>query len=265
MRILSRALAACLLAVLSAACSATPDGDGVASEELTGDVGSFNDGDAVVTTSRLNLRASPSTHANVLAILPFGAPLRVTSSSDGADNPSGSFYHVEYDGQEGWAHGSWLARAGHASPGGNTAPSGGSSQCMAKMAHAATSVDGEGSGGRCYHYVKEHIGRALGVGFDGVQSMLGGSYQMNAWDFARWVAADPGGRASSAGFVRANIPLDQLPLGAILVWRPGQCGYSSSAGHIEINIGGGRACSDFCGHIKTTCGAPTVVVYQKGC
>lgn len=264
MRILARAIMLGALSVSAIACSASPDDDGVASEELTGG-GNFADGDAVVTTSRLNLRASPSTQADVLTILPFGASLTVSEPEDGAANPSGSFFHVEYGGQSGWAHGSWLARAGShggTNPGQSSAPSGGAAQCMAKMARAATSVDGEGSGGRCYHYVKEHIGRALGIGFDGVQSMVGGNYQLNAYDFARWVATD---RAANAGFVRANIPLDQLPLGAILVWRPGQCGYSSSAGHIETNIGNGRACSDFCGHIKTTCGAPTVVVYQKGC
>lgn len=263
MRIFARVALAILVSSLGLACSASPDDDGVASEELTGTAGDFGEGDTLLTTSRLRLRAGPSTQDAVLTIMPFHANVTVTAPDDGEANPSGDFYHVEFDGQSGWAHGGYLRSAGGQAP--TNGPSGGSSQCMAKMASVARSVDGEGSQHRCYHYVKEHIGRALGIGFDGVQSMLGANYQMNAWDFARWVDTDPGGRASQAGFVRANIPTSQLPLGAILVWRPGQCGYSSSAGHIEINIGNGRACSDFCGHIKTTCGAPAVVLYQKGC
>ena len=48
--------------------------------------------------------------------------------------------------------------------------------------------------------------------------------------------------------------------GSIIVWRRGQCGYHSTYGHIEIAVDdtSSRACSDFCGSIRKTCGNPYV-------
>ena len=182
------------------------------------------------------------------------------------------FYHVTFGATSGWASGKYLSKPG-AKPADDaddlgsantTTSDAAATSCMNKAAVAGQSRAGRPSGGRCYHYVKEHIGKALGIGFEGVQSLLGSSsYQVSAFQFARWVAANPGGRASGAGFVKSNVSLDALPKGAILVWQPGQCGYNATHGHIEVNIGGGRACSDFCGTIKRTCGRPTVIVIQK--
>lgn len=177
------------------------------------------------------------------------------------------FWHVTYGTTVGWASGRYLRKA---SDGDGTTTSanvtGDASGCMNRLATVARRMDGGSSRSRCYHYVKEHVGAALGVGFSGVQTMLGASYQVGAYDFARWVEANPGGRASAAGFVESNnISLDALPLGAILVWRPGQCGYHPTYGHVEVNIGGGRACSDFCGRIRRTCGQPKIILLQKEC
>jgi hypothetical protein len=188
------------------------------------------------------------------------------SAGGATTNPTGQFYYVNYQGQLGWASGTYLRSAnGAPAPGGGGGSAGGSS-CMSKLAQVSTVVDGQPSRHMCYAGVKEHLGTALGVGFDGIQSLLGAGYQLGAYDFARWMQADPGGRASRAGFVVANdVTLDNLPLGAILVWRPGQCGYSAQYGHIEVNVGHGRACSDFCGTIARTCGAPMIVLLQKDC
>ena len=192
-------------------------------------------------------------------------------------NPAGiqgtdGFYHVTFGSTSGWAAGKYLSKPG-AKPAAGEADKGvenlstssaAATSCMSKTAAASRVRDGQPSGGRCYHFVKEHIGKALGIGFGGVQSLLGSaSYEVSAFTFARWVSANPGGRASAAGFVKSNVSLDALPLGAILVWQPGQCGYNATHGHIEVNIGGGRACSDFCGRIKRTCGAPTVILIEK--
>jgi uncharacterized protein YraI len=257
-----------ILFASTVACSSVPDdADGDSADEALTGAGDFREGERLTTTSRLNLREGPSLSAPVLTIIPRGAIVTVTPPDEGnSPNPTGDYFHLDYQGTSGWAHGGYLSAESDPGVGRDAGSNtGAGAACMTKIARAATSRDGYGSGGKCYHYVKEHIGAALGIGFEGVQQMVGDGYQLNAADFARWIRDDPGGRASRSGFVRSNASLNALPLGAILVWQPGQCGYSSSAGHIEVNIGNGRACSDFCGHIKTTCGAPTVVVYQKGC
>ena len=177
------------------------------------------------------------------------------------------FWHVTYGTKVGWASGRYLRKASGTdtdTTSGNT--TGDASTCMNRLSSVARRMDGSSSQGRCYRYVKTHVASALGVGLSSVQTMLGARYRLGAYDFARWVEANPGGRASAAGFVESNnISLDALPLGAILVWRPGQCGYHPTYGHIEVNVGRGRACSDFCGRIRRTCGQPKIVLLQKAC
>ena len=119
-------------------------------------------------------------------------------------------------------------------------------------------MDGEGSQGLCYRYVKDHIEQA-GIP---IRTYIPDAYELSAYKFAVWAKSDPAGLAA-AHFAPSSVGLDALPLGAVLVWRAGQCGYSAEHGHIEINIGGGRACSDFCGHIRRDCGMPSVFVPTK--
>lgn len=69
-----------------------------------------------------------------------------------------------------------------------------------------------------------------------------------------------GGGLLAWGFQKQARRVDDLPRGSIIAWRPGQCGYHPTYGHIEIVVGGGRACSDFCGSIKRECGLPNVYV-----
>jgi hypothetical protein len=67
------------------------------------------------------------------------------------------------------------------------------------------------------------------------------------------------------GFRRETIPLGKVPLGSLIGWRPGQCGYHATYGHIEIVVDRtvSRACSDYCGAIKKTCGDPYVYIPIK--
>jgi hypothetical protein len=201
--------------------------------------------------------------------VPTNTPTQ-TQTPGGAQGTDG-FYHVTFGSTSGWAFGKYLSKPG-AKPTADrdkgsentSTSSAAATSCMTKAAVAGKVRDGQPARGRCYHSVKEHIGKALGIGFEGVQSLLAASsYRVSAYQFARWVDANPAGRASGAGFVKSNVSLDALPKGAILVWQPGQCGYNATHGHIEVNIGGGRACSDFCGTIKRSCGQPTVILIQK--
>ncbi|HEY8077382.1 MAG TPA: hypothetical protein VIF62_24820, partial [Labilithrix sp.] len=120
----------------------------------------------------------------------------------------------------------------------------------ARIASVARRVDGRASGDMCLAETQNSLEQA------GVRPFprLPGAVDLD--DFLR--AQGDGLRAW--GFEKQDRGVDDIPLGAIVAWRPGQCGYSAQYGHIEIAIGGGRACSDFCGNIAHGCGAPDVFV-----
>jgi len=258
-------LAILLTAPLTVACTGSPEEDGMDESAVSTDsavTDAVAAGSRRVTTTRVNLRETPSqaTRDNVITVMPMGAVVTVRSGT-----PSGGFYNVEYEGQEGWAYATFLAADG--SEGGGGGSGGGSAgSCYdarlgSKLAAVARSVDGDGSQGLCYRYVKNHI---EGAGIP-IRSYIPDAYEASAYKFAVWAKSDPAGLAA-AGFAKSSAGLDGLPLGAILVWRAGQCGYSAEHGHIEINIGGGRACSDFCGRIRRDCGMPDVYVpAQRDC
>jgi hypothetical protein len=82
--------------------------------------------------------------------------------------------------------------------------------------------------------------------------------------FERYYNSHPA-ELARRGFVRQNIAVGKVPRGAIIGWRPGQCGYHPVYGHIEIVVDdtATRACSDYCGLIKKNCGDPYVYVPIK--
>lgn len=81
----------------------------------------------------------------------------------------------------------------------------------------------------------------------------------NAIDISEYMAANPGYDAK-VGFKRVGVGPNNIPKGSIIGWRRGQCGYNAKYGHIEISVDNSstRACSDFCGYIKKSCGSPYV-------
>jgi uncharacterized protein YraI len=248
--------------VLASACSATSSDVGAdetavsASDAITDRIAAST---KLVTTTRVNLREGPSTNDDVLTVLDSGTEVTVTTGS-----PSRGFYEVDVDGQRGWVYGTYLRPS--ADTGDTTVDSSTSTSCYdtamaAKLVSASREVDGDRSQGLCYRYVKDHIEEA-GIP---IRSIIPAAYEGSAYQFATWAKRNPVDLAA-AGFAPSSASLSSLPLGAILVWRAGQCGYSAAHGHIEIAIGGGRACSDFCGNIKRTCGMPDVYVpIRKGC
>ena len=122
------------------------------------------------------------------------------------------------------------------------------------VATTALRVNGRASGGRCLAEVQNSLEAA------GVRHFprLPGAVDLD--NFMR----NQGASLSAWRYEKQTRTIDDIPRGSIVAWRPGQCGYHSTYGHIEIAVGGGRACSDFCGTIKHGCGAPNVYVPVSG-
>lgn len=135
------------------------------------------------------------------------------------------------------------------------------STAAGRMAAAGAKRDGQRSQKRCYSYVKKHL---AGAGYDVPADVAsGGRYAGSAYMFTTWARKNPAA-LRRLGFAEVKLKLGEAPpKGAIIVWGRGECGYSKSHGHIEVVIDdGGRACSDFCGRVKTSrkCGIPDVFI-----
>lgn len=120
-----------------------------------------------------------------------------------------------------------------------------------RVADVAARVNGRASGNMCLKGVGDSLDAA------GIRPLFP---RLNAAvDFDNWARANPA-ELAKRGYQQQNLSLDSIPRGSIITWRPGQCGYSSQYGHIEITIGGGRACSDYCGNVARGCGSPGIFV-----
>jgi hypothetical protein len=106
------ALAALFLS-LSACVASTDDVDELAGapEEGVGTneggvTGSLTVGSTLIATTDVNLRATASTSATILAVVPSGASVTVQASA-----PSNGFYKVKYNGLVGWSFGNYYKAA----------------------------------------------------------------------------------------------------------------------------------------------------------
>lgn len=129
----------------------------------------------------------------------------------------------------------------------------------ARIARTALRVDGHGSGDMCLAETQNSLERA---GVKPFPRLPG------AADWDNWALRQSDAQLGTWGFQRQDRAVTDIPKGSIIAWRPGQCGYHRIYGHIEIAVGNGRACSDFCQTIRTNCGAPHVYVpvgFRKSC
>ena len=111
------------------------------------------------------------------------------------------------------------------------------------------------SAGRCYEFVWGALRRVIGYKIEDTAVP-----ETSAYQFGDWADRNPNDLARVFQLKKSSVYPENAPLGSVIVWNPGQCGYNATHGHIEIAVGGGRACSDFCGQIKTTCAMPRVYV-----
>src|SRR5690554_1252381 len=130
---------------------------------------------------------------------------------------------------------------------------------------AARCSNGRGgySTGQCWGYVKAAIirsGLATRADIDRLAAKVGMSaytVQVGATGFTE--AADratPEVLAETMGLKKLDIPVNQAPRGSIVGWYKG-CGgrFHATWGHIEISMGDGYACSDYCGRLANfSCG-----------
>ncbi|MDD2805867.1 MAG: hypothetical protein PHV33_09950 [Elusimicrobiales bacterium] len=107
--------------------------------------------------------------------------------------------------------------------------------------------------GRCYEYVSYHM-EAAGVirpeQWD--QLRIGPDY---AADFAEWAVANPEVMRRELKLVKIPTPSDKMaiPVGSIIVYERGACGFSRKAGHIEVVTKADWACSDGCESLDQAC------------
>jgi hypothetical protein len=249
-----------LAAVVLASAFALVGCGGPASEPTSSDLTSAADelattgptypaGTVLQATADLNLRSGSGTGYGVLRVMPSGSRVTVRATSGG-----NAWVAVSFNGFSGWAHTTYLKVVSTPSSGGGRATPGTYSASRgATLARTALRRDGYRAAGWCALETSNSVERS-GILPRGVTW-----YRNNAIDMAEYFNANPG-YLSRVGFKRGDTSPSSIPKGSIVAWRRGQCGYNSTYGHIEIAVDDSstRACSDFCGSIKKTCGNPYV-------
>jgi len=238
-------VAAVLLSVSAAGCSAelegAPEADSSSEEGLTGNVAV---GTELVTTAAVNHRASPSTSAAILQVIPSGTKVR-----SGAAAPKSGWYGVTWNGQTGWVSGQYLAASGTtpSNPSNPSNPSGSvSARGQDQMSRVVTYADRNHSGasrGRCFQYVWDYLWKS---GYGNIDSYndapdMGSA---EARMFAEYM--NRGSNAQTWGLQRLSLtnPYD-APRGAVVVVAAGSPGTAHpTAGDIAIAAGGGRFIND---------------------
>ncbi len=134
-----------------------------------------------------------------------------------------------------------------------------------RLATEAAKNDGQRSKGLCWKYVKQSAGRAGldGFGYSDPMASKGPcssyNYQLSAYCGGRNWNANPSDLQSTWGFTKLDVHPTEAPRGAIIFWDRGCNGYHATHGHVEIALGDGRACSDYCGTIKSGGGSCSYV------
>ncbi|MCA9680757.1 MAG: CHAP domain-containing protein [Myxococcales bacterium] len=110
--------------------------------------------------------------------------------------------------------------------------------------------------GRCYQYAWAAMTRAIGITESRANQL--GIPATSAYQFGDWADAHPTALYQDFGLKAIDSTSADAPVGSVVVWDPGQCGFNYTHGHIEIVTSPGYACSDFCGYMYNDCGKPRV-------
>lgn len=100
--------------------------------------------------------------------------------------------------------------------------------------------------GRCYSYVADAMEMTGLIRRDQWYSL--GIGVNAAADFAAWANRNPGTLRSQIKLAKMETPAkaSDLPMGAIVVYNRGVCGFSGRSGHIEVKVAPNLLCSDGC-------------------
>lgn len=123
----------------------------------------------------------------------------------------------------------------------------------ARLAAAAAKGNLGAFYGKCYEYVSYHM-EAAGV----IRPEQWGALSIGpdyAADFAEWAVANPVAMRRELKLVKIPTPADKMsiPVGSIIVYERGVCGFSRKAGHIEVVTRPDWACSDGCESLDQAC------------
>lgn len=213
---------------------------GATVDELATSGPTYQAGTKLVTIANLNLRSAANTSASIQKVMPSGSEVTVAETSG-----SNGWIKLSFSGFSGWGHTSYLVEAND-SAGGQTQTSGEYNATRGnKLASTANRVNGQPSRGACALETSNSVERS--------GTVPSGRWRRNhAWLLANGMKNDSAYQRSVGFKSKTGMGTRQAPKGSIIGWRPGQCGYNRTYGHIEIIANdSGRACSDFCGQVKT--------------
>jgi hypothetical protein len=236
-------------ASMPASSNPSPEGGPASTNEASAEPpapGDYVAGTELVTTGDLNLREGPGSTFAVISVMPMGARVVVVRTS-GADG----WVNIRY-GADGYASKTFLALA---PPPISTAYDPARGKVLADRAYALW--NGKPSRDLCLAGVDDSVETS------GIIPVPPGwlPRQPSAVAWGDYAKAHPV-ELAQRGFRALDVSVNEIPQGSIIVWQPGQCGYHALYGHIEIviDLASSRACSDYCGNIKKTCGPPVVYV-----
>lgn len=123
----------------------------------------------------------------------------------------------------------------------------------ARLASAASKGNLGAFYGKCYEYVAYHMQNAGVIRPEQWDALgIGPDY---AADFAEWAVTNPVAMRRELKLVQIPTPTDKMavPVGSIIVYERGACGFSRKAGHIEVVTKPDWACSDGCESLDQAC------------
>lgn len=216
---------------------------GATADELVNTGPTYAAGTRLRTVANLNLRSGASVNDNVVKVMPYGSEVTVTQASG-----SNGWVKLSFSNFNGWGHTSYLTEVdapAQAGGGQSTTASGDYSASRGnKLAQTALRVNGQPSRGACSLEMSNSVVRS---GIVPVSWRRG-----HAWDLANSMKNDSAYQRRAGFASKTNLTTRTAPKGSIIGWRPGQCGYNRTYGHIEIvSNDSGKACSDYCGTLKT--------------
>jgi len=105
----------------------------------------------------------------------------------------------------------------------------------------------------CYEYVAYHMQNAGVIRPEQWDQLKIGPD--HAVDFAIWAVDNPETMRKELKLARITTPSDkaEIPIGSIIVYGKGVCGFSKSSGHIEVLVRPDWACSDGCESLDQNC------------